>query len=340
MPVNGKSRRSYTGSAVPNTLGSQLELNATTISLSAAMVGWSNDGVPFFVVVEPGTAKEEKICVKYNTSTSLIVVNPAATSVWAEDVLGRGVDDTSDQVHAAGSVIYPVFTSIEANQANELVSKYANAGSVVYQGTGTPGTFTELAIGTASHVLRVNSGVPQWGQVASGGIADTAVTLQKLATAVANALCPVGSIMPYAGDTAPSGWLLCNGASTSGYTALAALVGATTPDLRGRTLIGAGTGGGLTNRVLGTTGGAETHVLTTAEMPSHTHTQNAHSHGAQIYNEGPFTETFVGSGGQGGSISYTVATLDTTATNQNTGGGNAHNNMQPFHVVNYIIKHD
>jgi hypothetical protein len=54
------------------------------------MVGWPNDGVPFFVVVEPGTAKEEKICVKYNTSTLLTVVNPADTSVWGEHVLGRG----------------------------------------------------------------------------------------------------------------------------------------------------------------------------------------------------------------------------------------------------------
>ena len=181
MPVNGKSRRSYKGAAVANTLGSQLNENALSISLPVAMVGWPNDGVPFFVVVEPGTAKEEKICVKYNTSTLLTVVNPADTSVWGEHVLGRGVDNTADQVHAVGSVIYPVFTSIEANQANELVSKYANAGSVVYQGSGTPGTFTELAIGTASHVLRVNSGLPQWGQVGSDGIADSAITTGKIA---------------------------------------------------------------------------------------------------------------------------------------------------------------
>lgn len=181
MAVNGKSRRSYKGAAVANTLGSQLNEGALSISLSAAMVGWANDGVPFFVVVEPGTAKEEKICVKYNTSTLLTVVNPADTSVWGEHILGRGVDNTADQVHASGSVIYPVFTSIEANQANELVSKYANAGSVVYQGSGTPGTFTELPIGSASHVLRVNSGLPQWGQVGSDGIAESAITTGKIA---------------------------------------------------------------------------------------------------------------------------------------------------------------
>jgi hypothetical protein len=124
MPVNGKSRRSYKGAAVANTLGSQLNEGAKSISLSTPMVGWANDGVPFFVVVEPGTAKEEKICVKYNTSTLLTVVNPADTSVWDEDEEGRGVDNTTDQVHLQGSVIYPVFTATEANQANELVSKY------------------------------------------------------------------------------------------------------------------------------------------------------------------------------------------------------------------------
>lgn len=44
---------------------------------------------------------------------------------------------------------------------------------------------------------------------------------------------PVGSIIAYAGTTAPDGWLLCDGSSTSGHAELIALVGATTPDLRG-----------------------------------------------------------------------------------------------------------
>jgi microcystin-dependent protein len=381
MPVNGKSRRSYTGSAVPNTLGSQLEENATTISLPTAMVGWANDGVPFFVVVEPGTAREEKICVKYNTSTSLIVVNPAATSVWAEDVLGRGVDNTSDQVHAAGSVIYPVFTSIEANQANELVSKYANAGSVVYQGSGTPGTFTELAIGTASHVLRVNSGVPQWGQVTADGIGTGAVTSEKildgtivlgdLAAALVTYLVPVGTINAYAGATAPNGWLLCNGTSTTGYTALADLVGATTPDLRGKFLMGktaAGTGSTLLGSG-GTNTIAETHLpahahsvgtLATVDAGSHTHSggtgyAGAHNHTytqttvsqRTVFNAADQLDdvvqaTVVSDTGNASDHFHTIGAdglhgHTITGATANKGDGTAY--FQPFVSVNYIIKY-
>jgi hypothetical protein len=182
MPVNGKSRRSYRGAPVSNTLGVTLSEAATNITLAVAMSGWSTDGEPFFVVVNPGTAKEEKICVKYASSTTLTVVDPAATSTWGGSAAGRGVDGTVDRQHEQGAVIYPVFTALEANQANELVSKYANAGSVVYQGSGTPGTFTELGIGTAGQVLKVNSGgtAPEWGQVATAGLADSSVTSAKI----------------------------------------------------------------------------------------------------------------------------------------------------------------
>jgi hypothetical protein len=185
MAVNGKSRRSYRGAPVSNTLGVILNAAATSITLATAMSGWSTDGEPFFVVVDPGTSKEEKICVKYATSTTLTVVDPAATSTWGASTAGRGADNTTDQSHAQGAVIYPVFTATEANQNNELVSKYANAGSVVYQGSGTPGTFTELAIGTASQVLTVNSGAtaPQWSAIVNANVsASAAIALSKLAT--------------------------------------------------------------------------------------------------------------------------------------------------------------
>tara|TARA_R110000868_G_scaffold159903_1_gene389144 strand:- start:70 stop:1695 length:1626 start_codon:yes stop_codon:yes gene_type:complete len=183
MTVNGKSRRSYKGAPVSNTLGgSGLALGATSITLATAISGWSTSGTPFFVVVDPGTTTEEKLCVIYAAPTILTVVDPAVTSAWGPSVAGRGVDDTTDRAHDVGAVIYPVFTAAEANHANELVSKYANAGSVVYQGSGTPGTFTELAVGTAGQALKVNAGAtaPEWGQLAAAGIADGAVTSAKI----------------------------------------------------------------------------------------------------------------------------------------------------------------
>ena len=102
-------------------------------------------------------------------------------------------------------------------------------------------TINRLGVGTNTHVLQADStatnGV-KWGQVATAGIADSSVTLAKLATALQNFLVPVGTIAMWGGSAAPTGWLLCDGTSTTGYTTLAGIIGATTPDMRGRFPIG------------------------------------------------------------------------------------------------------
>jgi microcystin-dependent protein len=102
---------------------------------------------------------------------------------------------------------------------------------------------------------------------------------------------PSGVIMDFGGPAAPPGWLLCNGASlpVASYPNLYGAIGYTwggsganfnLPDCRGRTRIGAGQGPGLTNRLLGTIGGEESHIPGVAEMPAHTHGINeaAHTH--------------------------------------------------------------
>ena len=376
-----KSRRSYKGAPVSNTLASGgLAAGATTISLATAMSGWPTGSAPFFVVVNPGTANEEKICVIYATTDTLTVVDEEVTSGWSPSANGRGVDDTTDRVHAGGATIYPVFTALEANQANLLVSTYANEGGIVYQGASNP---AQLAIGTAGHVLKVNSSAsaPEWGQVTNAGVSDSAaialsklatdalptsitvasanlvngtVALADLATAVANALVPVGTIAMYGGPSAPTGWLLCDGTSTTGYTALAAIVGVSTPDLRGRFALG-----DSASLTLLATGGSTT--IGTNNLPSHSHANTAvlasgtvtitdpgHAHTLDVSSESgsALGALFLGdsSGVDTGlvnsattGISGTVGTA-ITMTNANTGGAEAY--LQPHVVVNYIIKHD
>lgn len=100
----------------------------------------------------------------------------------------------------------------------------------------------------------------------------------------------------------------------------------------------------------GETGGAKTHTLTAAEMPSHTHVQDAHTHVQDAHSHGMAEGTTDGSGtfmDRSNAAAATTATTDAatatnqnaTATNQNTGGGGAHNNLQPYIVV-YIWKRD
>jgi microcystin-dependent protein len=375
-----KIRRTYKGAAIAAALDSSGVSSATqtAISLSTSPASWPTG--KFFVVVAPGTAQEEKMCVTLSGST-LTTVDPNNTSTSAS-ANGRGVDDTTARsIIAGGAEVYPVFTAIDANEANELTSTYANQGGIVYQGAST---FTQLGIGTAGHVLKVNSGVtaPEWGQLTSAGLAtdsvgsaqiaanavDTleinngAVTLAKLATAVQNFLIPVGTINAYAGVTAPTGWLLCNGTSTSGYTALAALVGATTPDLQGHTLVGKGSApfdGALLSKFGSTTStAAHTHAIDHDHPPRDTAGQSTgHTHGQLVglisYAAGDLqavvttpvgssaaVDTGYSTGGNSIDHSHNLDMPSFAGTSGASSVGATHGNVQPSALVNFIIKHD
>jgi microcystin-dependent protein len=175
---------------------------------------------------------------------------------------------------------------------------------------------------------------------------------------------PAGTIVQWPGASAPANWLICDGAAISRteYASLFAAIGVqygagngtTTfnlPNLKGRVAVGFDASQSEFD-TLGEVGGAKTHTLTTAQMPSHTHTQNAHNHTQNPHthslrrgNAGTARIEEIGysSGGNpqttnAGVFSTTATNNETIATNQNTGGGEAHNNLQPYIVLNYIIK--
>jgi microcystin-dependent protein len=145
------------------------------------------------------------------------------------------------------------------------------------------------------------------------------------------ALLPVGSIVVLGVSTNP--------ATLYGFGTWTAI--------EGKVLVGKAAAG--TFNTLDGTGGAETHTLTTAEMPSHTHTQNSHNHDHYqwLMNGAASSGAHYGFGYQSntGSLnsksSYTTSgevqfgNAPTTATNQNTGGGGSHNNLQPY-IVKYM----
>lgn len=154
---------------------------------------------------------------------------------------------------------------------------------------------------------------------------------------------PVGVVSDYVGATAPAKYLLMDGSTVLGgqftfpelWAKLPASMKSGTnivfPDARGRVTVAAGTGSGLTNRVLGTVGGTETTTLTSAQSgvpahphsvdppstalsiadPGHNHSQAAHGH--TIYDAGHSHR--VSSGGSLGG------TWDEIFADYNGGGG-------------------
>jgi microcystin-dependent protein len=161
-------------------------------------------------------------------------------------------------------------------------------------------------------------------------------------SAAAQSTLPPGSVVAFAGKTSsgPRGWLLCDGreVSVSKYPALFKAIGTIyggdgvnkfrLPDLRGRVVIGVGQGGGLTDRTLGVAGGEENHTLTAAEIPPHSHTQTLDDR------TGGGTGGIVDANGGGPN-----AGVDNGKTRSDGGGGGAHNNMQPYLVLHYLIKY-
>lgn len=208
----------------------------------------------------------------------------------------------------------------------------------------------------------VNSGDPEPSQDAMDETFDTNLHLQE------GALIPAGITTFFAGETIPDGWLEMDGSTISRvtYARLFAAIGtiygegdgSTTfeiPDARGRALV-------CQNELdetfdeIGETMGTQTVTISTNEMPSHTHnqnshnhTQNSHSHPRNISNAQEYSFANVSGtvGPTGGSLqanlfsdtgNTTATNQATTATNQNTGGGMPHNNIQPSLVLKGLIK--
>lgn len=172
---------------------------------------------------------------------------------------------------------------------------------------------------------------------------------------------PTGSVVDFAGSTAPSGWLICDGSSysTSTYANLFAAIGYAyggtgssfnVPDSRGRVSAGydsgnasgrltASTSQGVSASTVGNTGGEQAHTQAVSELVSHNHsiTDPTHDHTVSNVNQGG------GSGGPGGSGASNYGNPPTSSAStgigiNNTGGGNPFNVVQPTIIFLKIIK--
>lgn len=230
----------------------------------------------------------------------------------------------------------------------------------VNDGVGGDGSLRVKDLGITSAKLADDA-------VIESKIADNAVTASKIAPSAATAIMPVGGVLPYAGATSPTGWLLCSGKTigdvgsgadfeSADYETLFDLIksyygnagtedwasGDTVllPDLQGRVIAGkddmSGTSanrltdqtGGVNGDSLGDTGGSETHLLTAAQSGLRNH---AHT----------ISTTIPGLAGGGRTdliVTNTTTSTPTGVTTSGTDADSAHNNVQPTIILNYIIK--
>ena len=168
---------------------------------------------------------------------------------------------------------------------------------------------------------------------------------------------PIGAIIPFGGSTPPAGWFLCHGQelSRASYPELYAAIGDAfggdderltfyLPNFKGKVPVGRNSSD-TDFEDIGTTGGEKKHTLTTGEMPTHNHMEKIYS---KNYNDNKslsgnraYARSFAD---VTGGWNYTVngesggQYVDTTETG-NSGSGQAHNNLQPYLVTNYIIKY-
>ena len=179
---------------------------------------------------------------------------------------------------------------------------------------------------------------------------------------------PIGAIMMWSGSNAsiPSGYALCNGQTVSRTDGGGTI---TTPDLRDRFIVGSGT-----SYTTGNTGGANTVALTSGQMPSHTHGLNlniwtggagghnhsvndpghAHGYGIKVSDRTGAGDGFIvgpntagtwgfGTNGAGTGISINgvgdhAHAVGWTASINNTGSGEAHENRPPYFALAFIMK--
>ena len=189
-------------------------------------------------------------------------------------------------------------------------------------------------------------------------------------------ITPPGAIMQYAASASPLGWLLCDGTAVSRvtYARLFAVIGTTygvgngfttfnVPNLQGRVPVGLNPVDPTFN-TLNNVGGEKTHILTVNELATHVHTGTTDSAGDHTHaiTDPGHSHTYLGVQSQGAasggdnvaennprpteitSSNVTGITVNDagththTFTTDQTGSSDPHNNLQPYIVLNYIIK--
>lgn len=282
----------------------------------------------------------------YNSANPAVAYNGPANAGTSQNTVRLGVCSVLVKAGTAATTGTQSTPAADAGYTGAYVVTVANGQTTIIAGNITTYVGAPFITDKLKDKITQAQGDVRYGQLTVSNtwtqpqvVPNATLTTHALNKGQADGLyqSPTGAVTMYGAAAAPSGWLNCDGAAVSRttYSALFTVVGSTygagdgtttfnLPNLKGRVPVGVGTGSGLTARTLAATGGEENHTLTVAEIPSHTHS------GAETS-----AVNLVG----GASGAYVRLTSDGTVTQTgSTGGGGGHNTMQPFLVLNFIIK--
>jgi microcystin-dependent protein len=251
-----------------------------------------------------------------------------ATTSWQFfEVPARTATGTTFTLTVYGSGFPSIFVD------SLILERTATYTGTFFDGNSTAAGVTYAWTGTANASASTATSSVTFSEIA-GAIPSGGTTGQVLAKisgtnyeTVWTAPVPAGTIAMFGSSTPPVGWLVCNGQSTAAYPALAAIVGATVPNLRDRFIVGAGT-----SYSQNATGGASTH--------SHSLTNNGYAKVRRAGNRIVLDEvtTVTWTADQEVSGSGTSSTQTGTAAAGLGGTTETASSMPPFYALTYIIK--
>lgn len=322
------------------TLSSALTSSANTMSVATAPTETSG-----YLVVEPGTSNKE--IVKYTgvSGTTITGVTRGLALTGSSDSAGTGKAHPAGVKVSMTNVHYYMEQLVDKNETENVggIKKFTAKELWIGDGTDTNESIYASNGDANKPFVRYSSADNKWLisndgtntiDISAGGSGLTSTGAIETKSSVLD-LVP-GLIIMWSDAVAPSGFLVCDGTAVSRTTyadlfdAIGEIYGAgdgsTTfnlPNMKGRVPVGLSDTDSEFDTI-GETGGEKTHTLTSAEIPAHTHAQTLgrNTSGGSYY----------------GAVAVASASNNVT-TDGGTGGEGAHNNIQPYITINYIIKY-